>query len=280
MAGGAGNDSYWVDSRLDTVIELPNEGVDTVYASSNYTLPSNVENLVLLEGGDWTGAGNSLNNHIKGNSGNNVLAGGMGADTLEGGDGDDLYILSDNLDLIIDTGGHDTIRTSVSMTLPNMIENGELMGFADLWLNGNALSNHLTGNMGDNILQGGGGSDTLTGGAGSDQFIISNNGTGVAPDAITDFQAGVDLLVIDLVSFGIDPVALGLMSSGTVSSSAFVKGVGIRPLDPNDHYLLDTAQGMLRFDPDGTGPQTAIDLVKFVGVVDKDFASSDIYIAI
>ena len=280
MAGGAGNDSYWVDSRLDTVIELPNEGVDTVYASSNYTLPSNVENLVLLEGGDWTGAGNSLNNHIKGNSGNNVLAGGMGADTLEGGDGDDLYILSDNLDLIIDTGGKDTIRTSVSMTLPNMIENGELMGFADLWLNGNALSNHLTGNMGDNILQGGGGSDTLTGGAGSDQFIISNNGTGVAPDAITDFQAGVDLLVIDLVSFGIDPVALGLMSSGTVSSSAFVKGAGIRPLDPNDHYLLDTAQGMLRFDPDGTGPQTAIDLVKFVGVVDKDFASSDIYIAI
>ena len=109
---------------------------------------------------------------------------------------------------------------------------------------------------------------------------ISNNGTGVAPDAITDFQAGVDLLVIDLVAFGIDPVALGLMSSGTVSSSAFVKGVGIRPLDPNDHYLLDTAQGMLRFDPDGTGPQTAIDLVKFVGVVDKDFASSDIYIAI
>ena len=87
-------------------------------------------------------------------------------------------------------------------------------------------------------------------------------------------------MVVDLVSFGIDPVALGLVSSGTVSSSAFVKGVGVRPLDPNDHYLLDTAQGMLRFDPDGNGPQAAVDLVEFVGVVDSAFAGTDIYIAI
>ncbi|WP_233249691.1 S8 family serine peptidase [Limnohabitans sp. Bal53] len=280
MAGGAGDDSYWVDSRLDTAIELSNEGTDTVYARSSFTLPSNIENLELLEGGDWTGAGNSLNNHIKGNSDANVLAGGMGADTLEGGDGDDLYILSDNLDQIIDTGGKDTIRTSVSMTLPDMIENGELMGFADLWLNGNRFNNHLTGNMGDNILQGGAGVDTLTGGDGSDQFVMAFNGAGSAADSVTDFKAGVDLLVIDLVSFGIDPVALGLVSSGAVSSSAFVKGIGVRPLDPNDHYLLDTAQGVLRFDPDGNGAQAAVDLVKFVGVVDKDFASSDIYIAI
>lgn len=280
LAGGSGNDSYWVDSRLDTVIELSGEGTDTVYASTNYTLPSNVENLELLEGGDWTGAGNSLNNHIKGNSGANVLAGGMGTDTLEGGAGDDLYILSDSLDPIIDTAGKDTIRTSVSMTLPDMIENGELMGFADLWLNGNRFDNQLTGNMGDNILHGAGGVDTLTGGAGSDQFVIAFNGSGSAADSVTDFKSGVDLMVVDLVSFGIDPVALGLVSSGTVSSSAFVKGVGVRPLDPNDHYLLDTAQGMLRFDPDGNGPQAAVDLVKFVGVVDSAFAGTDIYIAI
>jgi Ca2+-binding RTX toxin-like protein len=262
------------------VIELSGEGADTVYASTNFTLPSNVENLELLEGGDWTGAGNSLNNHIKGNSGANVLAGGMGTDTLEGGAGDDLYILSDSLDQIIDTAGKDTIRTSVSMTLPDMIENGELMGFADLWLNGNRFDNQLTGNMGDNILNGGGGVDTLTGGAGSDQFVIAFNGVGRAADSVTDFKAGVDLLVLDLVSFGIDPVALGLLSSGTVSSNAFVKGIGVRPLDPNDHYLLDTAQGMLRFDPDGNGPQAAVDLVKFVGVVDSAFAGTDIYIAI
>lgn len=280
MAGGAGHDHYWVDSRMDVVIELPNEGTDTVYARSSYTLPSNVETLELLEGGDWTGAGNSLNNHIKGNSGANVLAGGMGTDTLEGGAGDDLYILSDNLDQIIDTGGKDAVRASVSMTLPDMIENGELMGFADLWLNGNRFNNHLTGNMGDNILQGGAGVDTLTGGDGSDQFVIAFNGAGSAADSVTDFKAGVDLLVIDLVSFGMDPVALGLMSSGAVISSAFVKGSGVRPLDPNDHYLLDTAQGVLRFDPDGNGAQAAVDLVKFVGVADNNFASSDIYIAI
>jgi Ca2+-binding RTX toxin-like protein len=280
LAGGAGNDNYWVDNRLDAVIEISGEGDDTVFANASFTLPSNVEHLMLQEGGNWTGAGNSLNNHIKGNSSNNVLAGGMGTDTLEGGNGDDLYILSDSLDKIIDTGGSDSVRTSISLSLPDMIENGELMGFADLWLNGNRYDNQLTGNMGDNILQGGDGVDTMTGGAGSDQFVIAHNGAGLAPDVITDFQAGVDLLVIDLMSYGIDPVALGILSSGAVNSNAFVKGAGVRPLDPNDHYLLDTALGTLRFDPDGNGTQAAVELVKFVGVVDNAFSGNDIYIAI
>ena len=113
LAGGTGDDLYHVDSRSDVVVELFNEGIDTVRASSSFTLSSNVENLILEEGGDYTAGGNSLSNHIWGNSGNNILAGGLGSDTLEGGLGNDVYVLSDSLDTIIDTGGVDTVRSSM-----------------------------------------------------------------------------------------------------------------------------------------------------------------------
>jgi Ca2+-binding RTX toxin-like protein len=282
MAGGKGNDIYYVDSRWDVIVELPNEGIDTVYASSSYALPANVENLYLLEGGDFWATGNSLDNHIKGNSGNNILAGGLGRDTLEGGLGDDIYVISDTRVVIIDTGGNDTIRTPFDINLNDYpdIENAEAIGVFNTVLIGNNANNLLIGNSGNNILEGGLGVDTLTGGAGSDQFILSFNGPGVAPDVITDFVAGTDLLIIDLMSFGVDPVALGLLSSGTVSDAAFIKGVGVRALDPNDHYLLDTAKGMLYFDPDGSGDQLPIEVVKFLGIVDPAFSASDIYIAI
>ena len=282
MAGGKGDDIYYVDSRWDVIVELPNEGIDTVYASTSYALPANVENLYLLEGGDFWATGNSLDNHIKGNSGNNILAGGLGRDTLEGGLGDDIYIISDTRVVIIDTGGNDTIRTPFDIDLNDYpdIENAEAIGVFNTTLIGNRENNVLVGNSGNNVLQGGLGVDTLTGGGGSDQFIISFNGAGVGPDIITDFVAGNDLLIIDLLSFGVDPVALDLRSSGLASESSFVKGPGVRALDPNDHYLLDTARGMLLFDPDGSGQQVPIEVVRFLGGVDPAFSASDIYVAI
>jgi Ca2+-binding RTX toxin-like protein len=134
--------------------------------------------------------------------------------------------------------------------------------------------------QGDNILDGMGGTDTLTGGAGSDQFVVAQNANGLAADQVTDFEAGNDLLVIDLLSFGVDVAGLGLASSGTVQAASFVKRAGATALDNNDYFILDTAQSMLRFDPDGNGSQAAIDVVKFVGIVDPAFSGNDIYIAI
>jgi Ca2+-binding RTX toxin-like protein len=278
MAGGAGDDVYYVDSRLDQIVELANEGFDTVHAASSYTLMSNIENLVLEGTGDFTGGGNSLNNHIWGNAGNNVLAGGLGADTLEGGAGDDIYVLSDSLDTIIDTGGVDTIRSTLDVTLPAGLENVELVGIGDTVAVGNAANNLLVGNMGSNILDGGAGLDTLTGGLGSDQFMVAANAPGLEPDRITDFQSGEDLLILDLSSLGISAESLGLLSSGTVAAASFVSGAGVQALDPNDHFLLDTAQGLLMFDPDGSGANAPIQLVKFVGSVPVGFTGQDIYV--
>ena len=281
MVGGLGSDTYYVDSKADRVVELVGEGTDTVFAASSYTLSSNIENLTLQGNGDFTAGGNSLDNHIIGNSGNNILAGGLGADTLEGGLGDDIYVLSDNLDVIIDTGGDDTIRSSQNVELQAGIENAQLVGIADTYVIGNGLDNTLQGNLGDNILDGGLGLDTLIGDEGADQFIISNNGDDVDSDIVQDFTSGEDLLVIDLASFGIDAEALGILSSGLVSTESFVFGAGAVALDNNDHFIYDSAQGILYFDEDGSGDAEMIELARVKTDDGSDaLNASDIFVGI
>ena len=89
LAGGAGDDTYYLVNVGDTVVEASNEGTDTVYVGFAYTLGSNVENLTLTGVGNIKGTGNLLANALRGNAGNNILDGMAGADTLRGGDGDD-----------------------------------------------------------------------------------------------------------------------------------------------------------------------------------------------
>ena len=93
MIGGAGNDAYIVDNIGDQVIENPGEGNDTVFATVNFRLSTNVDNLVLQGGADLQGFGNSAANAIFGNSGNNILDGDAGADVMTGGAGNDAYIV-------------------------------------------------------------------------------------------------------------------------------------------------------------------------------------------
>jgi Ca2+-binding RTX toxin-like protein len=116
MRGGKGHDTYVVDSIGDDVTELADEGVDTVYSLVAYTLPANVDNLVLAGNSlsprapalppgvslpilpanasapGINGTGNDLDNVLIGNARSNVLAGGAGHDTLDGGEGDDRLV--------------------------------------------------------------------------------------------------------------------------------------------------------------------------------------------
>ena len=81
LIGGLGDDFYRVGSTGDVVVEAAGEGTDTVESNLNsYTLGSNLENLVLANGG-YAGYGNALDNTITGNSMANFMAGGTGNDT-------------------------------------------------------------------------------------------------------------------------------------------------------------------------------------------------------
>ncbi len=89
MTGGTGNDAYFVDDTADQVIEAVDEGIDRVISFIDYTLPENVEKLI-LRGNEWiNGTGNDLRNVIKGNDAENVLEGNGGNDRLFGNGGDD-----------------------------------------------------------------------------------------------------------------------------------------------------------------------------------------------
>jgi hypothetical protein len=92
MDGGAGDDSYYVDTPADLTFEAMNGGTDTVYANiigAGYYLYANVENLVLL-GTTPYGVGNELDNHLTGNDVGNYLLGGAGNDLLNGKGGNDV----------------------------------------------------------------------------------------------------------------------------------------------------------------------------------------------
>ena len=80
MTGGSGNSIYTVDTVADTVTEAVNGGTDWVFSTVGYTLPTNVENLVLTGVGAVSATGNALNNTLIGNAAANTLTGGAGAD--------------------------------------------------------------------------------------------------------------------------------------------------------------------------------------------------------
>ena len=105
MIGGVGNDRYTIDNINDVIIELANEGKDTVLTSITYTLPANFENLSLTGNNNISGFGNSVANRLQGNNANNTLTGEGGNDNLIGKNGDD--ILNGGIGRDIFTGGLD-----------------------------------------------------------------------------------------------------------------------------------------------------------------------------
>ena len=145
MAGGTGNDTYFVDNAGDVVTEAVGEGTDTVLASVSYILQALTEvekltgtgsTVLTLTGNEFAntiianGAGDTLN----GGAGNDTLQGGGGNDTLNGGDGNDTlfgnghhgrglgndtYFVGNTNDVVNETAGKALTRSGPASTTPS-----------------------------------------------------------------------------------------------------------------------------------------------------------------
>ncbi len=225
LAGGNGDDQYFADmttdasgiERPDMVIEANGlaGGNDTItLTGATYTLPDNVENLVMtgkvgfMSGKSGkTGIGNSAANQITGftdndllqglggadtlfgNDGNDTLDGGLGMDSLVGGAGDDTFILKPEYDLqgkyigfdtLVESptaeGGTDTVESYVeAYTLAAGLENLQVKTYSGF---GNDANNRMVGTDINNRLVGGAGNDTLEG-LGGDDLLEGGEGNDV-----------------------------------------------------------------------------------------------------
>jgi Ca2+-binding RTX toxin-like protein len=267
MAGGAGNDTYFVDNAGDTVTEAAGEGTDTVWASASYTLTagSEVENLKVNATVGLTLTGNALSHNLFGNVGNDTLIGGVGndslnggigADTMAGGAGNDTYFVDNAGDVVNENlgDGSDTVMASVNYALTAGSEIEFLRanaGATGLSLTGNASVNRLVGGAGNDTLDGGSGNDSLGGGAGNDIFKFL---VGFGQDTITDFTAHAGAAgnkdLMDISGLGITAAMFGTnvhiaASAGPATMVTFtgttdsiqLLGVTVANIDQSDFKL-------------------------------------------
>ena len=226
MFGQLGDDTYVIENFSDKAFEEFNQGIDTVEASIGYVLDNNLEKLVLVGADAIDGGGNDLDNEIVGNeldniidgqggndtlsglAGNDSLLGGEGDDYLDGGIGDDLldggldndvmlgqagndtFVVDSVEDEIVERSneGIDTVRSSITFTIGENLENLILTGNETIDGTGNAVDNNITGNIADNVLLGLGGNDVIDGKGGNDHI------EGGAGDDILSGGAGVDYI--------------------------------------------------------------------------------------
>jgi Ca2+-binding RTX toxin-like protein len=222
LTGGRGDDVYVIQTAGDSIIELADEGFDTIQSSVTHTLSAHVENLTLTGSNAVNGTGNGLANILTGNSAANTLAGGGGNDT---------YIIQNSTDIVTENlnEGVDTVQSSVTHTLSANLENLTLTGTSAINGTGNALDNILTGNAANN---------TLTGGAGLDQFIFNTalNGT-TNVDTVSDFSVADDTIVLENAIF----TAFG--ATGGISTGNFLIGTAAADADDFLIYNATTRDG-------------------------------------
>lgn len=151
------------------------------------------------KGGDDGVSGDDGNDYLDGGTGNDTLEGGSGNDTLQGrsgndtmygGLGNDTYYVDTLSDAVLESAseGTDLVRTTISLTIPDNVENAYVTGTTGLTLTGNTLANLIAGNSGADVLQGAEGNDTLKGGAGGDTL------SGGADNDALDGGAGGDTM--------------------------------------------------------------------------------------
>ncbi|KRB86550.1 hypothetical protein ASE00_07610 [Sphingomonas sp. Root710] len=236
LAGGTGDDLYFVGSSGVTVTEAPGEGSDEIQTGlSSFSIASfaNVENLTYTGSSNFMGTGNTGDNIVTGGIGDDTLVGGAGSDQLIGGFGTDTADYSASasavtVDLTTGTSsGGDAAGDSFAS-----IERVIGSSYADN-LSSSTSGHNLYGGDGDDTVAigdgtalGDGGNDTISsdgtiavlyGGAGDDTFSVIGSASifgGEDSDTYDLSSALLDTVTVrDDGSTGFDKVFLPFLDS-------------------------------------------------------------------
>lgn len=208
--------------------------------------------------------GTSGADNLIGTPGIDSIDGLGGADIMTGLAGNDTYYVQHPGDVVVEEAneGTDTVRSSVSYSLPANVENLTLNGSKAINGTGNSLVNTLTGNSASNTLSGragkdtlrgrsgndklvgGPGSDRLQGDAGADTFVFNAPPGPGNVDRIIDFSVGED--TIRLASFVFPELAPGALAPGALRT-------GTAAGDADDRIVYNSVTGALFYDSDGSG---------------------------
>jgi beta-glucanase (GH16 family) len=218
LVGGDGDNQYYL-SGLGNVIVQGATGTNTVTTWMSYSLPDNVQNLVVTGDGLYA-AGNRLDNLIKvGDTNNMTLYGAGGNNVLVGGAGADTFVVDATSGSNAIYGWHsgDKIRLLAS----------NLTTFAD-------LQGAMTQRGSDVVLQ-----------SGQNHVVI--RGATVAQFSAADFDLTLDLSKLGALSFTDDFNSLSLRSAsnptGTWTTDYGYGGIGSYTLTGNGELQLYTAPG-------------------------------------
>jgi Ca2+-binding RTX toxin-like protein len=203
-------------------------------------------------GSGSTITGTPGNDSLTGTAGNDTLDGLGGTDTMNGQAGNDTYYVTAG-DVLVDSGGNDTVMASVSWALATGYENLTLLSGATDG-SGNSAANVIVGNAANNTLRARDGNDTVTGGAGNDFFDFTTAPSAANADTITDF-ATVDQLRFDDAAF----TAIGATGTWAATDARFWAAAGATSgHDATDRVVYNTSTGALYYDADGSGAGAAV----------------------
>jgi Ca2+-binding RTX toxin-like protein len=248
LTGLDGNDTYSFVAKTalgtDTIIETITGGIDTLDftgtttainvnlgVSTLQTVNSNLKLILSANNVIENATGGTGNDRITGNTQNNLLIGGDGNDILQGLGGDDI-----------------------------------------LW--GGAGNDVLNGGSGNDSLWGGIGDDILTGGVGNDKYLFQSSSvfaTSLGIDYISDFEAGLDQIVLSKTTFNAitDTVGQALTDFAVVTNNDLVDGSAAR-------IVFSQSSGSLFYNQNGAAlGATSVFEFAYLGNPDITLNSSD-----
>ena len=280
-----------INSVLPIVMSGDNELMgsrndDQLYGyAGNDRLRGGVGNDTLLGGSGndliYGGAGNDWMEHVNDPFDSSYA---LGQDTYYGERGNDVYVIDELGATIVErrNEGIDSVYTQLdNFKLADHIEN--LIHDRDLNAinftgRGNSLGNlirsssgndslfgsggndTLLGDAGNDYLSGGTGRDTFTGGKGADKFVFDT-----APNSRTNADTILDFNSSDGDQLVIDDAFFAKFTISVTAGNLRINTTG-RAQDTDDYMILNSTNGKLFYDADGSGRVIAVEIATLTGV--------------